>query len=222
MSFRKRLKYFLVHETNCTNEEAQNYIDEGKVKINNTVAADNPIVLETDTISIDNRIIQEGIRHQYILFYKPRGIETTHNQQIENSLASTFPELKNLFFAGRLDKDSEGLLFLTTNGKFAHELAHPHSKQEKEYFVRVDKPIDNSFKTKMESGVEIMGYKTQNCSVKIIDENTFCILLHEGKNRQIRRMCYKLGYIVLELKRTRIANWNIGELKPGEWKEVQL
>lgn len=222
MSFRKRLKYFLVHETNCTNEEAQSYIDEGKVKINNAAVSNNPIVLETDTISLDNRIIQQGFKHQYFLFYKPKGVETTHNTTIKNSFINLFPELKHLFFAGRLDKDSEGLLFLTTNGKFANELAHPLFEKEKEYIVTVNKTITSDFKTKMENGVVIMGNKTAPCKVKLMDEFTFSIILKEGKNKQIRRMCYKLEYDVILLKRVRIANWGIDNLQPGEWKEIYL
>jgi len=222
MSFRKRLKYFLVHEHNCTNEQAQNYINEGRVKINNVVIADNPIIQEIDNISLDNAVIQKGVKHQYILFYKPKGIETTHNTDIENSFAKQFPELKDLFFAGRLDKDSEGLLFLTSNGKLVHNLAHPLFQKEKEYIVTLNKKITNDFKVKMESGITILGKTTQPCSIEIINENTFKILLKEGKNRQIRRMCYKLNYEVVYLKRTKIENWSVEMLQPGEYRNIDF
>lgn len=221
MSFRRRLKYFLVHQTNCTNEEAQLYIEQGRIKINEQVIAENPIIQDEDEIKLDNRILQKGIQHQYILFYKPKGIETTHNIAIENSLANLFPELKHLFFAGRLDKDSEGLLLMTSNGKLVHNLAHPLFQKEKEYIVSVNKSINDEFKTKMESGITILGKITQPCTVEIIDDFTFKIILTEGKNRQIRRMCYKLGYEVVQLIRTKIAHWSIDGLQPGDYKIIE-
>jgi len=222
VSFRNKLKYFLVHTAQFKNSEAQAAIESGKIIVNGNAVFKNCVIVPEDEITYQSRILQQGIKHRYFLFYKPKGIETTHNLSIEHSLANKFPELKHLFFAGRLDKDSEGLLFLTTNGKFANTLAHPAFKQEKEYLVKVNKPIDELFKNKMESGVEIMGYKTKNCSIEIVGTNEFRILLQEGKNRQIRRMCYKLGYAVLELKRTKIAGWSIDGLKVGEWEEIQL
>ena len=222
MSFRNKLKYVLVHRANFTNEKAQELINSGAVLVNGNRVDENILIEPEDEIVYSETILQKGIQHQYILFYKPRGIETTHNSAIENSLVNHFPEFKNLFFAGRLDKDSEGLLFLTTNGKLANNLAHPIYKKEKEYIVSVNRIIDDKFKSNMESGITIMGHQTAPCKVELISLNTFKIILNEGKNRQIRRMCYKLGYEVTELKRTKIANWELGELKPGEYKKIEL
>ena len=222
MSFRNKLKYVLVHRANFTNEIAQELINSGAVLVNGNRVDENILIEPEDEIVYSETILQKGIQHEYILFYKPRGIETTHNSAIENSLVNHFPEFKNLFFAGRLDKDSEGLLFLTTNGKLANNLAHPIHKKEKEYIVSVNRIIDDKFKSNMESGITIMGQQTAPCKVELISLNTFKIILNEGKNRQIRRMCYKLGYEVTELKRTKIANWELGELKPGEHKKIEL
>jgi 23S rRNA pseudouridine2604 synthase len=222
LSFRNKLKYVLVHRANFTNEIAQELINSGAVLVNGNRVDENILIEPEDEIVYSETILQKGIQHEYILFYKPRGIETTHNSAIENSLVNHFPEFKNLFFAGRLDKDSEGLLFLTTNGKLANNLAHPIHKKEKEYIVSVNRIIDDKFKSNMESGITIMGQQTAPCKVELISLNTFKIILNEGKNRQIRRMCYKLGYEVTELKRTKIANWELGELKPGEHKKIEL
>lgn len=222
MSFRNKLKYFLVHQVNFTNEKAQELINSGAVLVNGNSVNKNILIEPEDEITLSETILQKGIQHQYILFYKPRGIETTHNTSIENSFVNHFPELKNLFFAGRLDKDSEGLLFLTTDGKLANNLAHPIHKKEKEYIVSVNRIIDDNFKSNMQSGITIMGQKTAPCKVELISSSTFKIILNEGKNRQIRRMCYKLGYEVIELKRTKIASWELGELMPGEYKKIEL
>lgn len=222
MSIRNKLNYFLVHQSGFTNKEAKELISNKRVFVNDIPVSENVIVCEKDEIRIGNKIIQEKTKHKQVLFYKPIGIETTHNKKIENSLVNKFPELSNFFFAGRLDKDSEGLLFLTTDGKLANKLAHPLFQKEKEYLVEVNLPIDENFKNKMEAGVEIMGKTTSICKVKIISNTTFQIILKEGKNRQIRRMCYKLGYEVISLKRIRIANWNLENLKEGECREVKL
>lgn len=221
MSIRNKLKYLLVHEANYTNKEADELISSGNVKINGVPANKNVIIAAEDTISIDEKIIRAAIEHEYILFYKPIGIETTHNTKIEYSLANHFPALKHLFFAGRLDKDSEGLLLMTSDGKFANKLAHPLNQKEKEYIVMVDKPITNTFIEQMKSGVTIMGYQTHPCEIKKLADDVFNIVLKEGKNRQIRRMCYKLGYEVISLKRIRIDRWKLNDLKPGEWVSIK-
>lgn len=222
MSIRNKLKYFLVHNANYTNKEADELIASGNVKVNEIKTNDNIIITPQDTISINDKIVRTAVKHEYILFYKPRDIETTHNPKIEHSLANNFPALKHLFFAGRLDKESEGLLLMTSDGKFANELAHPFNQKEKEYIVDVDKPIDNYFKEKMEKGIEILGRLTAPCKVELINHTQFKIILKEGKNRQIRRMCYKLDYKVTKLKRTRIANWELEDLSPGQWKSIRI
>ncbi len=221
MSIRNKLKYFLVHDANYTNKEADELIASGNVKVNEIKTNDNIIITPQDTISINDKIVRTAVEHEYILFYKPKDIETTHNPKIEHSLVNHFPELKHLFFAGRLDKDSEGLLLMTSDGKLANELTHPSNQKEKEYIVDVDKPIDNHFKEKMEKGIEILGRLTAPCKVELINHTQFKIILKEGKNRQIRRMCYKLDYKVTNLKRTRIANWELEDLTPGQWKSIR-
>jgi len=221
LSIRNKLKYLLVHNANFTNKEADDIILSGKIKVNNIPIFENIIIYPEDTIHCDNTIIKEAIEHEYILFYKPRDIETTHNSKIEYSLANQFPALKHLFFAGRLDKDSEGLLLMTSDGKFANELAHPLNQKEKEYIVVVNKPLTHEFIKQMEDGVTIMGYQTNPCEIKKLSEKTFNIILKEGKNRQIRRMCYKLGYNVVSLKRIRIDQWELNNLKPGEWMSIK-
>lgn len=220
LSIRNKLKYFLVHEAHYTNKEANELIASGNVKINGVSIDRNIIITSEDQISIGEKIVRTAVEHKYILFYKPIGIETTHNSKIEHSLINHFPAFKDLFFVGRLDKDSEGLLLMTSNGKFANELAHPLNQKEKEYIVDVDKPMNIQFKEKMEKGIEILGKLTAPCQVELLTPTQFRIILIEGKNRQIRRMCYKLNYRVTKLKRIRIANWELDNLTPGQWRAI--
>lgn len=222
MSFRNKLKYFLVHHAGIQNKEAQSLIQSGAVLVNGQITVKNIAVTEYDKIVVNDRVIQQPVQHKYFLFYKPKGIETTHSRSVKESLINHFPQFKNLFFAGRLDKESEGLLLLTTDGKLVNDLAHPFFQKEKEYIVKVDSEIDDVFKFKMEQGIVIRGIKTAPCKVGLISKTSFSIVLTEGKNRQIRRMCYKLGYEVLFLKRVRIAGWGIGDMQPGETKEILL
>ncbi len=210
-----------MHEVHYTNKEANELIASGNVKINGVSTYKNIVITSEDQIAIEEKIIRTAIEHKYILFYKPIGIETTHNSKIEHSLINHFPSFKDLFFAGRLDKDSEGLLLMTSDGKFANELVHPFNQKEKEYIVDVDKHIDTHFEEKLENGIEILGRLTAPCQVEVLSPTQFKIILKEGKNRQIRRMCYKLGYKVISLKRIRIDNWKLDDLGPGEWISIK-
>ena len=152
----------------------------------------------------------------YIAYYKPEGIESTLNKNIENNLADAISIKERLFPLGRLDKASEGLMILTNDGKIYNGVTNSKNDKEKEYEVKVDLQIDDEFILKMGSGIEIMGQITKSCIVKKIDRNTFNITLKQGLNRQIRRMCYKLNFEVINLKRLRIMNITLDNLKPGE------
>lgn len=138
------------------------------------------------------------------------------NENIPNNLKSTLNFDFEIFPIGRLDKESEGLMILTNDGKIYNKIIHSNEHQEKEYFVEVDSVITDEFILQMQQGVVIMGEKTRPCTLSIINEYTFSIVLTQGLNRQIRRMCYKLGYNVLNLKRIRMININLEGLKEGE------
>ena len=205
MTFRKRLQYFLVKRLNISNKNALALILEGKILVNDFSIFENIEINIQDKIVFDNQILQEGKQLIYIAFYKPRGIETTLNTEISNNLKDILPFEENLFPVGRLDKDSEGLLLLTNDGTFFDKTLRSEYQTEKEYLVKVDKVIDDNFILKMSSGITILGKITLPCRVEKVDDFTFKIILIQGINRQIRRMCYKLGYEVLELKRIRIG-----------------
>jgi len=155
-------------------------------------------------------------------FYKPRGIETTHNTEIKDNLTTVFNFDKHLSFAGRLDKESEGLLILSDDGKYIQALSSPNIEKEKEYIVTVNKPIVDSFIREMGQSVNISIAHTKPCFIEKLSEFEFRIILTEGKNRQIRRMCKVFGYLVARLIRIRIDNIHLGDLKPGEFREFKI
>ncbi|MES2655455.1 MAG: pseudouridine synthase [Bacteroidota bacterium] len=220
MTYRDKLQYLLVRKLRIANKEAKQLIGAGAIIVNNTIVFDNVIVLVTDSVSYNNIIVQEPKEMLYIALYKPRGIETTLNETISDNLKAQLPFDEKLFPVGRLDKESEGLLLMTNDGDLFNKITKPGSQIEKEYIVTVDKPIDENFVARMSNGIEIMGQLTLPCKVKPIDDYTFRIILTQGLNRQIRRMCYKLNYEVLTLKRIRIDNVLLGDLKSGEYKKL--
>jgi 23S rRNA pseudouridine2604 synthase len=195
---------------------------EGKVSINDTFVFENIEINIEDKIVYENQILQEGKQLMYIAFYKPRGIETTLNPVIANNLKDILPFEEALFPVGRLDKESEGLLLLTNDGSLFDKTLRSEHQIEKEYFVKVDKETTDDFILKMASGVSILGKTTLPCTVEKADNFTFKIILVQGINRQIRRMCYKLGYEVLQLKRIRIGNILLGDLAPNEYFYVNV
>ena len=213
-------KYFLVQKLRLSNKEAAALIVAGRFLLNGQPAQLNQPLKPEDEVTLDGKILKEAQQFHYLAYYKPRGIETTLNEAIPDNLvqALSFPE--RVFPIGRLDRESEGLLLLTNDGSIFDRILHSEQKQEKEYVVRVDKPLTADVILAMASGVEIMGKKTRPAQVKQLDDFTFNIILTQGLNRQIRRMCYKLGYEVLELKRIRIVQVELGDLQVGEWREL--
>lgn len=218
MTFRKRLQYLLVKRLNISNKNALTFILEGKIKVNEQTVVENIVLNLGDSVAFGEQIVQEKKEFIYIAFYKPRGIETTLNVEIKDNLMDILPFKEAIFPVGRLDKESEGLLILTNDGRvFDKTLRHEH-QTEKEYLVTVDKEIDDEFIHKMSMGINILGKMTLPCRVEKIDSHTFRIILVQGLNRQIRRMCYKLDYEVLRLIRIRIGAINLGDLKPSEFR----
>jgi 23S rRNA pseudouridine2604 synthase len=220
LSFRLNIKYYLVHKLGFTNKEAIRAIEYRKLKVNGIIITENSEFDETWEIYLEDQLLKLNTPFTYIAFYKPRGIETTHNKEIPNNLTTVFTFENHLGFAGRLDKESEGLLLLSNDGKYIQSLSDPKREKEKEYIVSVNRPITNDFIKKMSQGVDIIICKTKPCFIEKISEFEFKIILTEGKNRQIRRMCKALGYLVARLIRVRIDKIHLGELKPGEFREV--
>lgn len=220
MTFRNRLQYLLVVRLQISNKEALNLIFSGKVFVNGTAAKSNCELTQTDEVVYEGQVLQEAKKLIYVVYYKPRGIETTLSTTIADNLKDILPFEEDVFPVGRLDKESEGLLLLTNDGTVYDKILRNENKTEKDYIVEVDRAITNDFLEAMSSGIVIMGKKTLPCKLVPIDDFRFKITLIQGLNRQIRRMCYKLDYEVLSLKRIRIGNISLGDLRAGEYRAL--
>jgi 23S rRNA pseudouridine2604 synthase len=220
MSFRNRLQYLLVQTLKISNKEALSFLMAEKVLVNGKVCKANPTIMPEDQVICNHKMVQQACLFRHFAFYKPRGIETTLNTAIADNLADILPFDFPVFPVGRLDKESEGLLLLTNDGRLYDKTLRKEHKVVKKYKVKVNKPIDNHFLSHMAAGIEIMGKRTLPCTVNFINDFEFEILLTQGLNRQIRRMCYKLGYEVLKLVRHAIGSLELGHLRPGEWREI--
>jgi 23S rRNA pseudouridine2604 synthase len=195
---------------------------EGKIFVNEQSVWKNVVINVEDSVVFEEQILQEGKKFLYVAFYKPRGIETTLNREIADNLKSILPFEEELFPVGRLDKESEGLLLLTNDGRLFDKTLRSEHQTEKEYLVQVDKEINDEFIQKMSVGIMILGKITLPCKVEKIDNFSFKIILVQGINRQIRRMCYKLEYEVLKLVRIRIGEIALEGLTPNAFRYLKL
>lgn len=210
---------FLVKYLHISKKEAFRLIQEGVIEVNNLPAQQMQRVMKHEAVSVNGICVQESITFQYIAFYKPRGIECTLNPDVPDNLLTVINFSEHLFPIGRLDKESEGLLILTNDGKLYNQIALADSYKEKEYIVKVDKELSENAVELLASGsIAILGKPTRPAEVKKIDSNTFRIILTQGINRQIRRMCHKIGYEVISLKRIRVSSEELKDLKPGEYR----
>jgi 23S rRNA pseudouridine2604 synthase len=222
VSFRLNIKYYLVHSLGFTNKEAIRAIESGKLVVNGNPITENIEFDETAEVFYNNEVLKPHTPFTYIALYKPRGIETTHNPLIADNLTTVFQFEKHLGFAGRLDKESEGLLILSNDGKYIQRMSSPAYEKEKEYLVTVKQELGPDFIENMQSGVDIMICTTKACFAEKVSTYEFRIVLTEGKNRQIRRMCKALGYSVTQLIRTRIDGILLKGLQPGEYREFSI
>jgi 23S rRNA pseudouridine2604 synthase len=222
MGFNKKIKYYLVHTLKTTNKEAATLINSGSVKINGEVTFTNCVITDYSEIKVNNAITREKTDFIYLLFNKSVGFESTLNKKIENNISVFFEGFKNLAIAGRLDKQSEGLLILSNDGKWVESLCHPKFEKEKEYIVTLDKEITDAFIQAFMNGVTIGNYVTKKCFCEKISAFNLKVILTEGKNRQIRKMCKSLKFNVLKLKRIRISTYKLDNLKPSEFKFVKI
>lgn len=216
-----RLYNFLKNKYNLTKSETKDFYNNHLIYINESKATLLSLINENDIICIDGKTVNTNIDYVYYAFYKPIGVECTCNTNIENNI-KTYTNIKiRVFPIGRLDKDSEGLILLTNDQEICNKVLNKDNHIEKEYIVSVDKVIDDDFIYNMSNGVEILNTKTQKCTVKKIDDYTFDIILNEGMNRQIRRMCKALGYNVTNLKRVRFGAVNL-DLEIGEIRKIKI
>lgn len=204
----------------CSRREADSFIEKGRVKINGIVALMGQKVTEADEIMVDGKIISNKPPVVYIALNKPRGIECTTNQRTPNNIIDFVHHKERIFPVGRLDKDSEGLILLTNDGDIVNKILRARNHHEKEYIVTVNKPITEDFLRKMGNGVPILDTVTRKSFVEKLDDTTFRIILTQGLNRQIRRMTEYLGYRVVFLRRIRIMNIKLDNLKLGSYRSL--
>ncbi|MGZ6540319.1 MAG: pseudouridine synthase, partial [Bacteroidia bacterium] len=171
---------------------------------------------------LGSKIIKKKTKFEYYALNKPIGIESTFNKNIKDNLTTVFPFGNGFFIAGRLDKNSEGLLLISNDGKWVNEMAMPESIKEKEYEVEVENEMEDDFINKMSEGVDIGFYKTKPCTVKKMHDKKFSIILTEGKNKQIKRMCKKLGNRVSALKRVRIDKFYLSDLHNVAHEKIEI
>lgn len=213
-----RINKYISEKGICSRREADQLIKDKRVTINGIIAELGSTVEKEDIIKIDGKPLKKKDKTVYIAFNKPVGVVCTTDRKEKNNIIDYIKYDKRIFHIGRLDKDSEGLIFLTNDGDIVNKILRAGNNHEKEYIVTVDKPIDDNFIKDMSKGVKILNKLTKKCKVIPISKNTFRIILTEGMNRQIRRMCEVFGYNVINLKRVRIMNVHLGELKVGKWR----
>lgn len=211
---------FLVKQLHLSHQQIKADITSSLVFIDNEIAHQKQIIYPHQTIKYKQQIIQEGKTLFYYGFHKPIGVESTLNINIPNNLIEATGIKEYFFPIGRLDKASEGLMILTNDGFLYKQITNTENTIEKKYLVETNKLIDDDFIERMANGIEIMGRKTKACQINKMNSKTFIITLVEGKNRQIRRMCYKLGYEVCLLKRLAIGKLKLDDLPLGCSKKI--
>ncbi len=214
----KSLNKYISETGFCSRREADQYIDQGRVTINDNVAIKGNRVLPGDVVEIDGEPIRKKDKPVYMVFNKPVGITCTTDLKDKSNIISFINYKSRIFPIGRLDKPSEGLIFLTNDGDVVNKILRSGNNHEKEYVVTVDKPVTGAFIQQMGNGVRILGTVTKKCFVKQEGKNRFRIILTQGLNRQIRRMCATLGYEVETLRRTRIMHITLQNLPVGRWR----
>ncbi|WP_413112001.1 23S rRNA pseudouridine(2604) synthase RluF [Thaumasiovibrio sp. DFM-14] len=213
-----RLNKFISDTGYCSRREADKLIEQGRVTINGQVAEMGRKVADGEQVCVDDRPLRSKERPIYIALNKPTGITCTTEKHIEGNIVDFIGHRKRIFPIGRLDKASDGLIFMTNDGDIVNKILRAGNNHEKEYVVRVDKPITPEFIEKMGAGVPILDTVTLPCKVSQESRFVFRITLTQGLNRQIRRMCEALGYDVFKLKRVRIMNITIDDLPTGKWR----
>ena len=201
-----RINKYLSESGFCSRREADRLIEQGRVLINGEHAQIGSKIRETDVVTVDGKGIKNNAKMVYLAFNKPIGIVSTTDQKIKNNLIDFINYPQRIFHIGRLDKDSEGLILLTNDGDIVNEILRAENNHEKEYIVEVDRRVLPDFIEDMSKGVPILKTVTKPCIVEKVSEKSFRIILTEGMNRQIRRMCETFGYTVLSLKRVRIMH----------------
>lgn len=212
-----RINKYLSEIGYCSRREADRLIDKNQVTINDIIPEKGTKINDGDVVKVDGVIVNKVVEPVYIALNKPVGITCTTDRNIKGNVVDFMDYPERIFHIGRLDKDSEGLLFMTNDGDIVNKILRAGNNHDKEYLVRVDMPITDEFIEGMKSGVPILDTVTKPCIVKRTGHKEFKIVLTEGMNRQIRKMCDYFGYRVHNLKRIRIMNVNL-DLKTGKYR----
>lgn len=216
----KRINKYISDTGYCSRRAADKLIEAGRVKVNGKNIETGFKVGATDKVTVNGKPLKVEVERIFLAFNKPTLITTTTDQKDPDNIIDFINYPQRIFPIGRLDKMSEGLIFLTNDGDIVNKILRAGNEHKKEYAVKVDKPITNDFIHQMSNGIKILGTITKKCKVRKQGKNTFNITLTQGLNRQIRRMCEKLDYRVMKLKRTRIMNVELGRLETGHWRDL--
>ncbi len=216
-----RLNKYLSEKGLCSRREADAWIEAGRVSINGVIAALGTPVEDRDEVQVDGRVVSSRQRpHVTIAFNKPVGVTCTTEARVRDNIIDFIGHEQRIFPIGRLDKDSEGLILLTSDGDIVNALLRAEHGHEKEYLVTVDRPVTEAFLVGMQRGVNILDTRTLPCKAWRTGQQSFRIVLTQGLNRQIRRMCEHFGYEVVALQRTRFVNIELGSLQLGYWRDL--
>jgi len=220
----KRLNKYISESGYCSRRGADKLIEEKRVTINGKLPELGTKVVSGDVVKVDGNVIAQTREDKsdriYIAYNKPIGITCTTESHVRGNIIDAIGHKARIFPIGRLDKPSEGLIFLTSDGDIVNKILRAENAHDKEYIVTVDKPISERFIERMSRGVPILGTITKPCIVRVKSRFVFTIILTQGLNRQIRRMCEYLDYDVKKLKRSRIMSVELGSLKPGQWRDL--
>ena len=215
-----RLNKYLAETGACSRREADQWIEAGRVTVNGARAVLGTQVAESDEVRVDGQPLRSKPRRVYLALNKPVGIECTTDRDVPGNIVDFVDYPERIFPIGRLDKDSEGLILLTNDGDIVNTVLRAEHEHEKEYVVSVDRPLTGAFLAGMAAGVPILDTVTNPCRITQVGRNTFRIVLTQGLNRQIRRMCEHFGYTVRSLRRVRIMHVHLGELPVGRWRPL--
>ncbi len=215
-----RLNKYLSESGFASRRAADRLVEEGRVTINGRTAVLGDRVSEGDAVCVDGKTVSGCSKEVILAFNKPRGITCTADPEVPDNIISFIGYPERIYSVGRLDRDSEGLILMTNNGELANQVMKSRGEHEKEYIVTVDRKVTDQFVRSMSSGVPILGRMTKECFVEQTGPKEFRIILRQGLNRQIRRMCGHFGYTVIRLRRVRVMNIELGDLPEGKYRDL--
>ncbi len=215
-----RINKYLSERGLCSRREADSWVEAGRVTVNGVVATLGTKIAAGDAVTVDGAPVGAVAHPVYIALHKPAGIECTTDTRVQHNIVDFVAHRERVFPIGRLDKDSEGLILLTNDGDSVNRLLRIEHRHEKEYLVTVDRPVTDEFLKAMAAGVPILGRVTAPARTELAGKNMFRIVLTQGLNRQIRRMCDVFGYTVRRLVRVRFVNVRLDGIEPGRWRNL--